>query len=42
VTAALEPDTPDSWFAQRVLPAMTSAARVMAPPQPALMGPPDP
>ena len=42
VTAALEPDTPDSWFAQRVLPALTSAARVMAPPQPALMGPPDP
>jgi len=30
VVAALEPDTPGSWFAQRVLPALASAARVMA------------
>jgi hypothetical protein len=41
VVAALEPDTPGSWFAQRVLPALASAARVMAvpdlaPPTPAL------
>jgi hypothetical protein len=40
VVAALEPDTPGSWFAQRVLPALASAARVMvvpdlAPPAPA-------
>jgi hypothetical protein len=41
VVAALEPDTPGSWFAQRVLPTLASAARVMAvpdlaPPVPAL------
>ncbi len=36
VIAALEPDTPGSWFAQRVLPALASAARVMAAPDPAL------
>ena len=30
--AALEPDTPSSYFAHRVLPLLGSAARVMAPP----------
>ena len=33
VVAAFEPDTPGSWFAQRVLPALASAARVMAVPE---------
>ncbi|MBK8865949.1 MAG: peptidase M14 [Betaproteobacteria bacterium] len=32
VVAALEPDTPGSWFAQRVLPTLASAARVMVVP----------
>jgi hypothetical protein len=31
VMAALEPDTPNSWFANHLLPALASAARVMAP-----------
>lgn len=39
VVAALEPDTPGSWFAQRVLPALASAARVMAVPD---LAPPAP
>lgn len=30
--AALEPDTPSSYYANRLLPALDSAARVMAPP----------
>jgi len=33
VAAALEPDTPGSWFAHRLLPALDSAARVMVVPQ---------
>jgi len=33
VAAALEPDTPSSWFAHRLLPTLDSAARVMAVPQ---------
>jgi hypothetical protein len=32
--AALEPDTQNSFFANRLLPALASAARVMAPPAP--------
>jgi hypothetical protein len=39
VVAALEPDTPGSWFAQRVLPALASAARVMAVPDLAPLAP---
>ena len=30
--AVLEPDSPSSWFAQRLLPDLASAARVLAPP----------
>ena len=33
VTAALEPDSPGSWYANRVLPTLASAARVMAKPE---------
>ena len=33
VAAALEPDTPGSWYAHRVLPTLESAARVMAKPE---------
>ncbi|HSQ71031.1 MAG TPA: M14 family metallocarboxypeptidase [Rubrivivax sp.] len=40
VVAALEPDTPGSWFAQRVLPGLESAARVMTVPE--VASPPGP
>lgn len=32
VAAALEPDSPSSWYANRLLPALASAARIMAVP----------